>query len=245
MIITNISCNKHTFDTQQALPIMLSDVYQIDYDLTDDLTLLVEQGQVGTINFLVTQQAQAHVKIYCQSFVDLTVRCIMVSADTVDVRLSIFICGTESKVHVFGLSALYKNQSVVIATEQIHCGNNSQSSLILHALLTDQAQLRYEGMIRIEQDAFKTYALQQNKNILFSDHAHAISIPNIEVLNHDVQCYHGSAVGRFDKDQITYMQSRGLKESMIQQLLVQAFCQQVLQGYEKKDTILQSIYEKL
>ena len=235
----------HTIQTDQSLMTIVSDQVCLEFEVMHDITLMILDHAIAEINFIIRQSTSAHIKIYCASFVHVMIRFIIISADSVDLTISIFICGTESKVHVFGLSALHKNQSVVIATEQIHCGNNSQSSLILHALLTDQAQLRYEGMIRIEQDAFKTYALQQNKNILFSDHAHAISIPNIEVLNHDVQCYHGSAVGRFDKGQITYMQSRGLQESMIQQLLVQAFCQQVLQGYEKKDTILQSIYEKI
>ena len=78
-----------------------------------------------------------------------------------------------------------------------------------------------------------------------SDTSCAISIPNIEVLNHDVQCYHGAAVGKFDNLQMQYMQSRGLGESMIQHLLIQALFQEVLQGYKNRELILQNVYENI
>ncbi len=169
----------------------------------------------------------------------------MIEGQQIDINVSIVICGVNSHVNVLGLSALHKQQSVIITTNQQHCGKNSQSSLVLQGLLTDQARLHYNGTIRIEHGASGTYALQNNQNILLSDTAHAVSIPNIEVLNHDVRCYHGAAIGKFDCTQVQYMQSRGLDKKVIKQLLIAVFCQSVLQEYEKKDVILQCIYEKL
>jgi Fe-S cluster assembly scaffold protein SufB len=240
-----MSCNTHKISNDQISLIIIPDHANLAYDLVQDYTFFLPDHHTGIVTLQVMQSVTAQVTIYCAGQVDLTVRLIMINAQAVDINLSVILCGDNSRVSVLGLCALHKQQSVVFKTHQIHCGKNSQSSLVLQGLLTGQARLQYDGTIRIEKDASGTYALQNNKNILLSDTAHAVSIPNIEVLNHDVQCYHGAAVGKFDDLQIEYMQSRGLGYKMIQQLLVQAFCQPVLQGYEKKDVVLQNVYEKL
>ena len=81
----------------------------------------------------------------------------------------------------------------------------------------------FKGMIRIEKDAQGSCASQENKNILLSNGAHAVSVPSLEVLTHDVQCSHGSAVGRFDDEQLFYAASRGIDEKRTQHLLSNAF----------------------
>ena len=47
-------------------------------------------------------------------------------------------------------------------------------------------------MIRVEQDAQKTNAYQENRNLLLSDNAHADSIPGLEIMANDVRCTHGA-----------------------------------------------------
>jgi len=183
--------------------------------------------------------------MYCADYVNVTVRVIVLFPQSVAIKFMIFMCGKESKVSILGLCALSQYQSVQMTTSQIHCGVDCQSTLVLQGLITDHAKFRYEGTIRIEKHARGTYALQNNKNILLSSTAAAISIPNIEVLHNDVQCYHGAAIGRFDEQQMQYMQSRGLSLEFIKKLLVQAFFAQVLEGHEKRELILQQIYEKI
>ena len=224
---------------------IISDCADLELELNQDYSFIVPDHHTGIISLQVAVSCVSQIKIYCASFVDLTVRLLMIEGHHVNINVSIIICGTKSNVKVLGLSVLHDQQSLIIQTQQIHCGKNSQSSLVLQGLLTGKSQLRYDGMIRIESDASQTYALQNNQNILLSDTAHAVSIPNIEVLNHDVQCYHGAAIGRFDRLQMQYMQSRGLDQQIIKRLLVAAFCQPVLQGYRKKDVVLQTIYEKI
>jgi Fe-S cluster assembly scaffold protein SufB len=240
-----MSCNSHKISNDQSLAIIIPDHVNLAYDLVQDYTFFLPDHHTGIVTLQVTQSVIAKVSIYCASYVDLTVRLIMMNAQMTDINLSVMLCGNNSRVTVLGLCALNEQQSVVFKTHQIHCGKNSQSSLVLQGLLTDESRLHYDGTIRIEKNACGTYALQNNKNILLSATAHAVSIPNIEVLNHDVQCYHGAAIGRFDNQEMQYMQSRGLDRAMIERLLVHAFFQPVLQGYEKKDIVLQSIYEKI
>ena len=43
-------------------------------------------------------------------------------------------------------------------------------------------------MIRVEEDAQKTSAYQENRNLLLSKTAHAGSIPGLEIMANDVRC---------------------------------------------------------
>jgi Fe-S cluster assembly protein SufD len=223
---------------------MCNDV-DLHVDLIGNHNFIIPKKYNGVVNLFVTESVTAEINFFCADAIDLTIRLIVLFPETADITLSVMVCGDHSKIAILGICALSQQQAVIIKTTQIHCGKQSQSTLVLQGLITDHARLTYDGTIRIEKDACGTYALQNNKNILLSSTAAAISIPNIEVLNHDVQCYHGAAVGKFNMQQMQYMQSRGLGKLMIQQLLVQELFAQVLQGYEKREFILQTVYKKI
>ena len=242
--INSYSCSAHKIQTDN-IPFFVGDSVKLDFNLIEDHNFILPQNHRAVINLFVTESVTSHINFFCADSVDLIVRLIILFPQVADIQISVMICGNSSNITILGMCALTEQQLVTITTQQIHCGKNSTSKFVLQGLINDHARLSYDGTIRIEKDACGTYALQNNKNILLSSTATAISIPNIEVLNHDVQCYHGAAVGKFDLKQMQYMQSRGLHAFMIQQLLVQELFAQVLQGYEKREFILQTVYEKI
>ncbi|MBV8660948.1 MAG: SufD family Fe-S cluster assembly protein [Candidatus Dependentiae bacterium] len=245
MIINSYSCFIHKVQIDQTQLFILDSNLDFQLDSSGDYCFVAPKNHRGTITFLVTQQVVANIKIFSADNVDLNVRLILLFPQAATINVSVIICGEHSNITILGMCALAQQESVSITTNQIHCGKQSSSKLILQGLIADHGILRYDGTIRIEKDAFGTYALQNNKNILLSSTATAVSIPNIEVLNHDVQCYHGTAIGKFDIEQMQYMQTRGLNEQTIQQLLVQELFAPVLQEYEKREFILQTVYEKI
>ena len=83
-------------------------------------------------------------------------------------------------------------------------------------------------MIRVEQDAQKTNAYQENRNLLLSPDAHADSIPGLEIMANDVRCTHGATLGRVDRDQLFYLMTRGLTRSEAERVIVRGFFQDVL-----------------
>ena len=242
--INSHSCSAHKIHLDQ-IPFFIDDSIELDLNLTDGHNFVMPENNSAVVNLLITKSVTTEINFFCGDSVDLTVRLIILFPQIADINISVTICGHNSNVTILSLCALTEEQSVIIKTKQVHCGKNSQSKLLLQGLISDQARLTYDGTIRIEKDASGTYALQNNKNILLSSTAAAVSIPNIEVLNHDVQCYHGAAIGKFDYKQMQYMQCRGLSELIIKQLLVQELFAQVLQGYEKRELILKTVYEKI
>ena len=240
------ACFEHQIPTDYQEIIQLKNHDDIDYILITDYVCFIAHDFVqASISLVISQPIQTHIYFDCRSSVDLKVRLIILFPDQADIVINTFLCGNDSSVSIVGLYALAECQNLTIKTRQTHCGKNCTSRLVMQGIISGQARVCYEGTIRIEEKASGTYALQNNKNILLSDRSSAISIPNIEVLNHDVQCYHGAAVGGFDTTQIQYMQSRGLEDRAIQELLIRALFQEPLQGYKNRELILQSVYEKI
>ena len=83
-------------------------------------------------------------------------------------------------------------------------------------------------MIRVEKDAQKTNAYQENRNLMLSTQAHADSIPGLEILANDVRCTHGATLGQVDREQLFYLMARGLSRAEAERLIVRGFFQDVL-----------------
>lgn len=244
----NNLCTKvdHVLSVDTALDVTLQDQQITEYTVTESsYCFIAPQGITATMTLLITTSIASNIHIQCGDNSNVTVRFIMLFPNTADITVHTYVCADNAQVTILGMYAITDQQSVSLRSKQIHCGKNSTSKFIIQGLVAQQAKFLYDGTIRIEESGSGTYAIQHNKNILLSHTSSAISIPNIEVLNHDVQCYHGAAVGKFDKHQIQYMQSRGLDDAIIQQLLIEALFQEPLQGYENKELILQRVYEKI
>ena len=90
----------------------------------------------------------------------------------------------------------------------------------------------WRGMIRVEEDAQKTNAYQENRNLILSPDAHADSIPGLEILANDVRCTHGATISQVDREQLFYAMSRGLTRGDAERLIVRGFFQDVLDRIE-------------
>ena len=90
----------------------------------------------------------------------------------------------------------------------------------------------WRGMIRVEPDAQKTNAYQENRNLMLSPTTHAVPIPGLEIMANDVRCTHGATVGRVDREQLFYLMARGLSRSEAERLIVRGFFEDVLARVE-------------
>jgi len=79
-------------------------------------------------------------------------------------------------------------------------------------------------------DAVMNFYCTNNANIYRSAH----SVPSLKILNHDVQCSHGSGVGQFDKEQLFYAQARGLEKEVAKKLLLEGFLSDLFRGFDAK-----------
>ena len=80
------------------------------------------------------------------------------------------------------------------------------------------------GDVLIRAAAVGTSTYEINRNLLLTDGARADSVPNLEIETGEiVGAGHASATGRFDDEQLFYLQSRGITEKEARQLVVRGF----------------------
>lgn len=146
-------------------------------------------------------------------------------------QLEVIMQGEHAQADVNGVWLLDGNRVIDMTTLQQHAGAHNTSNLRIKSAVRDHARALYRGTVHVAVDARGTYAAQENKNILLSDHASACSIPNLEALNNDIYCAHGTAVGQLDTEQLLYMQARGIAYKDAQRMLLQGFLANAIPDY--------------
>ncbi len=77
-------------------------------------------------------------------------------------------------------------------------------------------------LIRKEAEGIDTY--ESNKNLVLTEGCQADSVPNLEIETGEIAgAGHASTTGRFDDEQLFYLQSRGITESEARRLVVHGF----------------------
>lgn len=82
----------------------------------------------------------------------------------------------------------------------------------------------------IGADANGTDSYEANRNLVLTEGARADSIPNLEIETGDILgAGHASATGRFDDEQLFYLQARGISEEEARRLVVLGFLTDIVQ----------------
>jgi Fe-S cluster assembly protein SufD len=148
------------------------------------------------------------------------------------VRIQNDLAGPGATSRVTGAYFADGEQHLDYDTFQEHIAPNTESDFAFKGALRDHATAVWRGMIRVEEDAQKTNAYQECRNLMLSPTTHAVPIPGLEILANDVRCTHGATVGRVDREQLFYLMARGLPRHEAERLIVRGFFQEVLDRIE-------------
>ena len=117
------------------------------------------------------------------------------------------------------------------------------------ALQGDGAHTVWVGDVLIRASAEGTETYELNRNLLLTDGARADSIPNLEIETGEIEgAGHASATGRFDDEQLFYLQARGIPEDEARRLVVRGFFAGVVQRIgvpEVQEHLMASIEREL
>jgi Fe-S cluster assembly protein SufD len=109
-----------------------------------------------------------------------------------------------------------------------HAVPNTTSLEHYKGVLDDDSRGTFFGRILVREGARGTSSRQVNHNLLLSDRSLCNSTPQLEILNDDVKCSHGSTIGQIDATALFYLRSRGLSESAAREMLTYAFANEIL-----------------
>lgn len=98
------------------------------------------------------------------------------------------------------------------------------------ALNGEGARTVWVGDVLIGRNATGTDTYEQNRTLVLSEGTRADSIPNLEIETGDIEgAGHASATGRFDDEQLFYLQARGISEEEARRLVVIGFLSEIVQ----------------
>ena len=154
------------------------------------------------------------------------------------------LIGKNSETHLNGL--YYASGTSLIDNHILidHLVPNCNSHQLYKGILDDEATGVFNGKIFVRQDAQKTNAFQSSKAILLSSEASMNSKPQLEIFADDVKCSHGAAIGQLNKNEIFYLQARGIEEKDAKSILTYAFANELIEGVAVKE-LIEYLSEKL
>ena len=125
----------------------------------------------------------------------------------------------------------------------------SSDVLYKNALLGESARTVWIGDVRIRPSATGTETFELNRNLVLSDGARADSVPNLEIQTGEIAgAGHASATGRFDDQQLFYLQSRGIPAEDARRLVVRGFFADIIGRIgvpALQDRLMQTIEQRL
>ncbi|WP_336631387.1 MULTISPECIES: Fe-S cluster assembly protein SufD [unclassified Microbacterium] len=149
----------------------------------------------------------------------------------VRVNPSVELAGAGADGKLYGLSFADAGQHLESQVYLHHKGPHTVGDVLYKgALQGSGARSVWIGDVLIGPDATGTDSYEANRNLVLTDGARADSIPNLEIETGDILgAGHASATGRFDDEQLFYLQARGIADDEARRLVVLGFLSEIVQ----------------
>ncbi|NJK90400.1 MAG: Fe-S cluster assembly protein SufD [Blastochloris sp.] len=156
------------------------------------------------------------------------------------------LLGSGARSEMLALTTAHDRQQFDQRTLQDHKAPHTWSDLLFKNTLNHRSKTIFKGLIKVEHGARQTDAYQKNRNLLLNPEAEADSMPGLEIENDDVKCTHGATTGQIDRDELFYMQARGITPALAKYLIGLGFCEEVLErfGHAEINDGIRSVIER-
>lgn len=109
-----------------------------------------------------------------------------------------------------------------------HLVPDCRSDVLMKGVASGTGFGSFGGMVYVAQDAQRTVAYQQSRNLVLGGRARIVTAPQLEIYADDVRCSHGATVGQMDDEAVYYMRQRGLSEAEARGLQLTGFVNEVV-----------------
>jgi Fe-S cluster assembly protein SufD len=156
---------------------------------------------------------------------------VTLGGSVVRVNPSVELAGAGATGRLYGLSFADAGQHLESQVYLHHKGPHTVGDVLYKGALQGMsARSVWIGDVLIGPHAEGTDSYEANRNLVLTDGARADSIPNLEIETGDiVGAGHASATGRFDDEQLFYLQARGIAEDEARRLVVLGFLSEIVQ----------------
>ena len=129
---------------------------------------------------------------------------------------------------VDGLALIADSQLADTHTSIDHAQPSGVSRQLHKCIVGGSAHAVFNGKVMVRPGAQRTDSNQSSRNLLLTGKAQVDAKPQLEIFADDVKCAHGATIGQIDDDEVFYLKSRGLSDSVARNLLTYAFGAEII-----------------
>ena len=147
---------------------------------------------------------------------------------------SVSFGGPGARADLRGLTFADSGQHLEARLFVDHAVPDCSSDVVYRSALAGRdARTVWIGDVLIRAEATGTETYELNRNLLLDDGARADSVPNLEIETGEIRgAGHASATGRFDDEQVFYLQARGIPADEARRMVVRGFFAEMLAAIE-------------
>lgn len=171
----------------------------------------------------------------------------MNSCNTISNNTS-YLIGSGAKADIKTIFVGTGDQRADLVSKVIHIGEHTESNILSHGVMLDEATGIFNGITKIEKGAIKSNAAQSEKILMLSSNARGYANPILLIDENDVAAGHAASAGPVDPNDIFYLMSRGITEKEAKRLIINGFLNPVVSKVpvaEMKEQLEKAIERKL
>lgn len=156
---------------------------------------------------------------------------VTLGGDVVRIRMDQDFAGSHGDLNMLGIYFVDPGQHIEHRTMVVHNEPECRSRVVYKGALSGKgAHSTWVGNALIQPTAPGTDSYELNRNLVLTPGAVADSEPNLEIENGNiVGAGHASSTGRFDDEELFYLQSRGISEQEARKLVVRGFFSELIE----------------
>ncbi|MCP4394119.1 MAG: Fe-S cluster assembly protein SufB [Alphaproteobacteria bacterium] len=142
---------------------------------------------------------------------------------------SCILMGDNSVGEFYSVAITNNYQQADTGSKMIHIGKNTKSKIIAKTVSSGQSDSTYRGLVKVTANADGARNYTQCDSLLIGDKCGAHTVPYIESKNPKANLEHEATTAKISEEQLFYCMQRGIGEEEAVSLIVNGFCNEVMQ----------------
>lgn len=130
--------------------------------------------------------------------------------------------GNESESDIHTAYFVDKSRYLDLGYEMTHTGRESDSNMVIHGVLKDQAKKRFAGTLDFIKGCTLSTGNEEEFVTLLDPNVKSIAVPLLLAREDDIVGNHAASAGRIDKDMLFYITTRGFDPLAAKRIIIES-----------------------
>ena len=136
---------------------------------------------------------------------------------------AVYMMEPGARGEILSIAFAGPNQHQDAGAKLVHCAPDTTGQIVSKSISKDGGRSSYRGLARVEKGAHNARCNVVCDALILDPESRSDTYPYIEILEQDVSIGHEASVSRIGEEQLFYLMSRGLSESVASTMIVNGF----------------------